>query len=96
VQGSEGLAARGGRQLTANGGERAVSGGDGSGIEATPSPGSSLTTISVEKGTLLTTWNYVEVVVGSKFVLFFFFAYSRTVNVPRMNIIYSSSMYRYL
>ena len=48
-RGSEGQAARGGRQLTASGGERAVIGGDGSGIKVTPSPGSSVTTVSVDE-----------------------------------------------
>jgi len=48
VRGSKGQTTRGGRQLTANGGEQAVSEGDGSGIKATPLPGSSETTISIE------------------------------------------------
>ena len=51
--GSEGLAMRGGRQLTGGGGEQAVSRGDGSGIEATLLPGLSMTTISVEEGLYL-------------------------------------------
>jgi len=65
VRGPSGLAARGGRQLAASGGERAVSEGDGSSIEAAPSPGSSLTTISVDGAVYLPLGTNVEVVVGS-------------------------------
>ena len=50
VRGPGGSTARGGRQLSAGGGERAVSEGDGSSIEAAPSPGPSATTISVDEG----------------------------------------------
>jgi len=63
----------GGRQLSASGGKRAVSERDGSSIEAAPSPGSSVTTISVDGTVYLPLGTSVEVVVGSKFVLFFFF-----------------------
>jgi len=96
ARGPNGLAAREGRQLTASGGKRAVSKGDGSGIEATPSPGSSKTTISVEE---LSTYHLelrgscgrVQV-----FVLFLNFTHLHIIYVTRMNIIYSLLMYRYI
>jgi len=75
VQGPGGLAVREGCQLTASGGERAVSGGDGSSIEATPSPGSSVTTISIEKGLYLPLGTARKLWSGQKKLLFFFFSH---------------------
>ena len=79
VRGPEGSTAREGRQLTASGGERAVSEGDSSSIEAAPSPGSSATTISVERGLYLPLGTAGKLWSGPSVMLFVNFGFLRIV-----------------
>jgi len=70
-----------------------VSEGDGSGIEAAPSPGSIVTTISAERTLYLPLGTAWKLWSGPSDVIFLNFAYLLIVYVTGMDIVYYLSTY---